>query len=94
MIQLPYLLPNGDIGVGSCCDHSYYFRDGKFYDTWITENGTVRNEVVTEPSKENIGLLALFREGTYFDASSENKSEWHHKYEGKPRAYCLGEWVG
>lgn len=93
---MPILMPDGRIAVGTWYEHSYYYdpKDGKFYDSFMLNAsfGSCRL-FETEPSPDNLEHLRLFREGTYFDATSENKNDWHHKYKGQPRARSMGQWL-
>jgi hypothetical protein len=89
-------MPDGRVAVGTWCEHSYYYdpKDGKFYDSFMLNDGFGSCRMIeTQPSADNLEQLRLFREGTYFDATSENKNDWHHKYQGQPRARSMGRWA-
>ncbi len=89
-VQMP-ILSVDYLQVGTCCSDTHEYHNGKFYISGLSYAGSYR--YVTEPTPGMLATLALFREGTYFDATSENKTEWHHKYKWKPRARSFNRWA-
>lgn len=91
MFKMPILYNDGTIQVGSCCGDTHEYSDGKFYISGMSYAGCYRYSC--EPTPVMLEYLANYKAGTYFDASSENKNDWHHKCNGVFRARAWNRWL-